>query len=186
MQQQNGKELRPYNREHAVQYARRWALGRNPLFYNFKGIGGDCTNYISQCVYAGTCAMNFTKTFGWYYFSSDDRAPAWSGVQYLYNFLTGNRGPGPVCEETGLEGLLPGDLIQLGRDDGSFFHTLIITDKDRGGYLVCAHTHDSLDRRLNSYQYQQIRGIHILGCRQGSPGCNCFTSLYDGSKLVIC
>ena len=33
-----------YDRAHAVAYARRWALSRNPLFYDFTGIGGDCTN----------------------------------------------------------------------------------------------------------------------------------------------
>ena len=43
-----------YNRASAVAYARRWALSRNPLFTNFAGRGGDCTNFISQCVYAGT------------------------------------------------------------------------------------------------------------------------------------
>ena len=37
---------KPYNRERAVEYARRWALSRNPLFENFSGIGGDCTNFV--------------------------------------------------------------------------------------------------------------------------------------------
>ena len=30
-----------YQREHALAYARRWALSRNPLFYNFTEVGGD-------------------------------------------------------------------------------------------------------------------------------------------------
>ncbi|HIS96851.1 MAG TPA: amidase domain-containing protein, partial [Candidatus Scatomorpha pullistercoris] len=81
------KEL-GYDRQRAVAYARRWAYSRNPLFYNFTGIGGDCTNFISQCLLAGCCVMNCTPTFGWYYRNASDRAPAWTGVQYLYNFLT--------------------------------------------------------------------------------------------------
>ena len=44
----------PYNREVAVAYARRWALGRNIAYYDFENIGGDCTNFASQCIYAGT------------------------------------------------------------------------------------------------------------------------------------
>ena len=32
---------RPYFRERAVEYARRWALSRNPLFIDFTGVGGD-------------------------------------------------------------------------------------------------------------------------------------------------
>ena len=46
---------KPYQRERAVEYARRWALDRNPLFADFSGIGGNCTNFVSQCVLAGSC-----------------------------------------------------------------------------------------------------------------------------------
>ena len=61
-----------YNRARAVEYARRWALSRNPLFTNFAGRGGDCTNFVSQCIYAGTCQMNFTPSFGWYYIDQNE------------------------------------------------------------------------------------------------------------------
>ena len=52
-----------YDRERALAYARRWALDRNPLFYNFTTVGGDCTNFVSQCVLAGCCVMNGTPDF---------------------------------------------------------------------------------------------------------------------------
>ena len=65
----------PYERGQALEYARRWALGRNPLFYNFTGQGGDCTNFISQCLLAGCLVMNCRETFGWYYHSPRLRAP---------------------------------------------------------------------------------------------------------------
>ena len=92
----------PYDRQRAVEYARRWALSRNPLFFDFTGRGGNCTNFVSQCIFAGCGIMNYTPTFGWYYRSADDRAPAWTGVDELYSFLTGaedfisqNGGVGP-------------------------------------------------------------------------------------------
>ena len=49
-----------YTRLAAVNYAVRWALSRNPAFENFsgQGHGGDCTNFISQCLYAGGWTMN--------------------------------------------------------------------------------------------------------------------------------
>ncbi len=47
-------------------YAHRWAYGRNPAFYDYEHLGGDCTNFASQCIYAGSGVMNFTPTFGWY------------------------------------------------------------------------------------------------------------------------
>jgi hypothetical protein len=99
-----------YNRDRAVEYARRWALDRNPLFVDFTGIGGNCTNFVSQCVLAGCCTMNYTPDFGWYYVSPEERAPAWSSVEYFYDFLTeqpdfknANGGIGPFAREVARE-----------------------------------------------------------------------------------
>ena len=80
--------MKPYDRGRAIEYARTWALDRNPLFLNFTGRGGDCTNFISQCLLAGSCTMDYTPNFGWYYITPDDRAPAWTSVEYFYDFIT--------------------------------------------------------------------------------------------------
>ena len=80
--------LRPYDRRAAVLYAHEWAYGRNPKFYDYEHIGGDCTNFASQCIYAGAGVMNYTLTFGWYYISADDKAPAWSGVEPFWRFFS--------------------------------------------------------------------------------------------------
>jgi len=32
-----------YNRANAVAYAKKWAYGRNPKYYDFSDLGGDCT-----------------------------------------------------------------------------------------------------------------------------------------------
>ena len=58
-----------YNRELAIQYALKWALDRNSKYYNYDKIGGDCTNFISQCLYAGAKEMNYRQN-GWYYHDS--------------------------------------------------------------------------------------------------------------------
>ena len=42
-----------YNREAAVSYARRWALGRNPAYMDYELWDGDCTNIISQSLRSG-------------------------------------------------------------------------------------------------------------------------------------
>jgi len=159
----------PYDRDRAVRYALRWALDRNPLFANFTGIGGDCTNFISQSIYAGSCVMNYTPTFGWYYVSVNDRAPAWTGVEYFYNFMTGNDGVGPFAVETVPGGLQVGDVIQLGDETGDFYHTLIITGFSADGYLVSAHSDDARNRPLNTYTYAAARFLHIEGVRADVP-----------------
>ena len=43
-------ELLPYDRQAAVRYASRWAYGRNPAYADFDALGGDCTNFASQCL----------------------------------------------------------------------------------------------------------------------------------------
>ena len=55
----------PYRRDLAVAYAHRWAYGRNPAYFDYEELGGDCTNYASQCLFAGVGVMNYTPTYGW-------------------------------------------------------------------------------------------------------------------------
>ncbi len=52
-----------YNRDVVAEYAYKWAFRRNPEYYNFDSIGGDCTNFVSQCIFAGAGVMNYTDTF---------------------------------------------------------------------------------------------------------------------------
>lgn len=153
-----------YNRFAAVAYARRWALDRNPAFYNFNGIGGDCTNFASQCIYAGAGIMNFTPVMGWYYRSALDRTPSWSGVEYLYDFLIHNKSVGPHAHVVPQAQALPGDIVQLGTASGDFYHSPVITATEPF-ILVAAHSDDSLDRPLDSYHYGTSRFLHIDGVR---------------------
>ena len=161
--------LQPYRREEAAAYARYWAYGRNPDFYDYERIGGDCTNFASQCIYAGIGVMNYTPTFGWYYISADDKAPAWTGVVFLHNFLVRPEpSPGPVCEVTQeLEKAEPGDVIQLIFEGNVFQHSPVVinTDGSRNpsGIQVAAHSYEANCRPLSSYLYQQYRVLHILG-----------------------
>lgn len=155
---------RPYDRGAAVAYARRWALERNRAYYDFENIGGDCTNYASQCLYAGSRIMNDTPVTGWYYRSLNDRAAAWTGVEYLYRFLVNNRSVGPYAREVAQNEVQPGDIVQLGRSNGEFYHSPVITAV-APTMLVCAHTYDALDRPLSSYIYDRARFLHIEGVR---------------------
>ena len=177
----------PYMRERAVEYALRWALSRNPLFPDFAGIGGDCTNFVSQAVLAGSCVMNDTLDFGWYYFSPENRAPAWSGVEFLYRFLMQdpeyvreNGGEGPYGIEVPTTGVLPGDVVQLANESGTYYHTLMITGTEGDDFLVSAHTNDARNRPLSSYRYATARFLHILGVRLSLENEECFRQLLTG------
>lgn len=154
-----------YDREKAVAYARQWAMNRNPRFYNFDGMGGDCTNFASQCLFAGCGIMNYTKDVGWYYNSPGDRTASWSGVEYLYQFLVGNSaGTGPFAVEIDASGILPGDLVQLGNGD-HFYHTPVVVAVEKDAIYVAAHTYDVSLKPLNGYFFSRIRYLHIAGAR---------------------
>jgi len=182
----------PYDRERAVEYARRWALSRNPLFIDFTGIGGNCTNFVSQCLYAGAPVMNYTETFGWYYISESERAPAWSGVDEFYNFLVGSmgfRGEGSLIGPYGTRATMPsqvqiGDVVQLRNSEGEFYHSLIISGFREGDILVCAQSNDALDRPLSSYSYSGLRVIHIDGARVELDTETPFLNILEGTAIT--
>jgi hypothetical protein len=153
-----------YNREAAARYARDWAHRRNPAYYNFDPVGGDCTNFISQCRYAGSGVKNYTRDTGWYYKSPNDRAAAWSGVEYLHRFLTTNKAAGPYAAELSLDHAQPGDIIQLCFDGARFAHSLLVVDTCPE-IIICTHSDDSLDRPLATYIYRIARLLHIEGVR---------------------
>jgi len=153
-----------YDRRKAVNYARRWARGRNSAYYNFDSLGGDCTNFVSQCIYAGAGVMNFTPDTGWYYISLSQRSPSWTGVEFLYDFLVNNQSAGPYAREVSSREILPGDIVQLGKKDGDFYHCMIITAVTPR-ILIASHSYDALNRPLSTYNYEAIRFLHIEGVR---------------------
>ncbi|MBC5732569.1 amidase domain-containing protein [Lawsonibacter sp. NSJ-51] len=158
----------PYNRQAAVAYAHKWAYSRNPAFYDYEEIGGDCTNFASQCLYAGTGVMNFTPVFGWYYIDANNKAPAWTGVEYFYRFLTRQeQSPGPFGSSTTLEQMEPGDFVQFRFQKEVFSHTPIIVEIGQPATLentlVAAHSYDADWRPLSTYFFEEIRFLHVLG-----------------------
>lgn len=153
----------PYRRDSAIQYAARWAFDRNPRFFSFDGMGGDCTNFISQCIYAGSGIMNYQRDIGWYYNNARDRAAAWSGVPYLFNFLIRNQSVGPFASVVRPEDVQLGDVIQLGNEDNEWYHSLLVTGLDP--ILISTHTYDAHLRALSTYSFAQARYLHIEGVR---------------------
>ncbi len=155
--------MKTYNRKSAIEYARKWALGANPQYYHFSGIGGDCTNFISQCLLAGGGLMNYDRYYGWFYDSVLSRSPSWTSVEYLKRFLLRSGGVGPIGELSSINRLVEGDIIQLRQNPTHFNHTVIISRINRGRIYVCAHSNDALDKPLDEYFYNELQGIHIKG-----------------------
>ena len=163
--------LIPYNRRAAVAYAHKWAFGRNPAFFDFSDLGGDCTNFASQCLYAGTGIMNFTPELGWYYIDVENRSPSWTGVPFFWDFMVRNiASDGPFGLEAAPEFIRPGDFVQIrfATSGDVFAHTPVVVSV---GYpptldniLVAAHSNDADNRPLSTYEdVEEFRFLHILG-----------------------
>ena len=154
-----------YNREKVIEYAKKWAYDRNPQYYDFDNVGGDCTSFASQCIYAGVKVMNYSKQNGWYYISGNNKSPSWSGVEFLYNFLTQNKSVGPYGYQVEQNKIELGDIAQLSFDGNKFSHSLVIVkiqDKtDLNQIFISSHTFDSFNKRISEYNFEKIRFIHI-------------------------
>ena len=148
-----------------LRFACEWWDGRNPAFADFDDLGGDCTNFVSQCILAGGAVMNFTRSTGWYYRSLNDRAAAWTGVGYFYRFITTNRGVGPFGFTIPIRNAQAGDVIQLCTADRCY-HSLFVIGAGNGDPLVAAHTFDVYDRPLSDYSYTFARCLHITHARR--------------------
>lgn len=64
-----------YNRANAATYASSYAITANPSYYDYTPIGGDCTNFVSQCL-GNSGAGNLTQGYdlirgGWPLYSSN-------------------------------------------------------------------------------------------------------------------
>ncbi len=174
--------VKPYNRENAVAYAKKYAFSQNSLFANFAGIGGNCTNFVSQCIYAGSCEMNYKPIFGWYFISLDDRSPSWSGVEFFYNFIIENADVGPFGRVATSDELEIGDVIQLAREGEGYYHTLLVVGFNGEDLLVAAQTDNAYARPLSTYDYDYARFIKILGVRFETPEGpeSCFERVMQG------
>lgn len=135
-----------YDRQAAVKYAERWWNSYNPAFEKF---AVDCTNYVSQCLYAGGAPMRGApnRNQGWWY-QNNNWSFSWSVAHSLRWYLSGStQGLQGKEVQTAAE-LDAGDIICYDfQGDGRWDHNTIVVAKDAYGTpLVNAHTDNSRHR----------------------------------------
>jgi len=162
-----------YRRDLAAAYADRWWNEPNPEYENFEV---NCTNYVSQCLFAGQAPMNYTgkRDSGWWYrgFSSGRElwSYSWAVSNSLQHYLSTPRNKG--LQATAVEApeqLSLGDLILYDwGGDGRYQHSVIVTAFDTSGMpLVNANTVASRHRYWDyrdSYAWTEntrYRFLHI-------------------------
>ncbi|MCY0877814.1 MAG: amidase domain-containing protein [Firmicutes bacterium] len=150
------------NRQQAVNYANQYCGNApgcgndghyNSAYRNYNGIGGDCTNWISQVLHAG----GFPMTSVWRYDqTTDEGSDAWANARNLAEFLKSSgratlfsvgsyeavTRPTASWPYGAIETLEPGDLISY-QEHGHIVHTAVVVGYDpKGVVLTNAHTND--------------------------------------------
>lgn len=141
---------RSYDRMQAVAYAERWWNDYNPLFRRFEV---DCTNFVSQCLWAGGAPMKFShdRAQGWWYRFEEpvNWSFSWSVAHSLRWYLATSKTGLHAREVSSAEELMLGDVICYDFDgDGKWEHnTIVVGFDEENNPLVNAHTNNS--RRRN-------------------------------------
>lgn len=166
-----------YDRQGALDYAVQYSNDRNDDWANYEGLGGNCQNYVSQCLLAGGIPMDTQGDAVWKWYgdtvandqTASGRSSSWSGVDEFLAYAAGNRGYGlAALTDAPYETGQPGDLIQMG-EGGDWRHVVIISRpvQDTEGrtidYLVCSNTSDLENWPASLYGYPELALTRIAG-----------------------
>lgn len=139
-------------------YANKWVTHQNigsstdssfynPAYPNLNYRGGDCANYVSQCMLAG----NMSQTNGWYY-KNGSYSSAWSYCPTQYKYFT-SFGKS-IWKPTDAD-IYPGSLIycngNYSNPPNSFYHVIICVGYNSAGKPVI-NGHNS-DRYMMPWNY---------------------------------
>lgn len=165
----------PYDREAALAYGDQYALDRNADWPDYTGQGGNCQNYVSQCLLAGGIPVDGNGDAVWTYDDGvHDRSGSWASVTQFRSYAANNTGFGlaALTDAPYFTGE-PGDLIQMGTED-SWHHVVLIRDlvTDEVGntvdYLVNSNTNDMHNYPASLYGYPVFSLTRIMGWNSGA------------------
>lgn len=158
-----------YDREQAVAYSSQWVGRRNEEWDDFTGRGGNCQNFVSQCLFAGGIPMDEQGDERWIWDGAENYSASWVGVDNFYAYASGNQGNG-LAASTNLSYYNgeEGDLICMGSET-DWNHIVMIAQviKDEQGntvdYLINSNTSDVKNFPVSAYPNSYQRLIKIYG-----------------------
>lgn len=126
-----------YNPSKAIAYAEKYWNNYNENYSDYNEIGGDCANFVSQCLVAGGLSM----TDGWYWNDYYDRSGSWSYCPSMYNYFK-DKGY-EIIEKPSASDIKEGNPILYAWDGVTWGHAAICVGKDSKGVpVVAAHNDD--------------------------------------------
>lgn len=164
-----------YSRDKAIEYAKKYYNNYNPNYSDWTSEGGDCANFISQCLYAGgkkmkgtpgteSAAQNFAN-----WFSKGNKinianvSSTWRGADAFRNYWQSNAvgyKKFSICNEEAYNYGYRGDAISLLNSNSRAYHTLMIVGYSSGDLIYAAHTYNTISGSLNTIS-QKANGFII-------------------------
>ncbi len=133
-----------YSYQNAVAYANRYALSYNPAYENYNSIGGDCANFVSQCLYAGGLPMTDKWFFRRDASGKSSRTSPWSTANGLFNYVSAYCGTAVVNPQNS-EVTAGNPVFYYKASKGRYSHAAICVGVSPTGVpLVDAHNEDRL------------------------------------------
>jgi len=165
--------LNKYDRVSAVNYAIKYALQPNSEYKYFEfinGNGGDCTNFVSQCLRAGGAPMDYNNLRPWWYHQGK-ASVCWGVAHALYWYLkinqSANRNVIKGLEVESTSELEIGDVIFYENYSNIIFHAAIITSFiEVSGEIeprISQHSYNGVNEPYKkSYDYKKAHYIKII------------------------
>ena len=158
-----------YDRVQAVAYSSQWVGRRNEEWDDFTGRGGNCQNFVSQCLFAGGIPMDDQGEERWVWNGAEDYSTSWVGVDDFYAYASGNLGDGLMAStDSSYYNGEEGDLICMGSET-DWNHIVMISQvvKDEQGntvdYLINSNTSDVRNFPVGAYPNSYQKLIKIYG-----------------------
>lgn len=169
-----------YDRQAVAKAAKKYAYNYNTLFTEYTGVGGDCTNFVSQCIWQSpgwgfdrigknnsvkwACKKNSMNKYAY-------ETVSWVGVNELWTYLQTNDSPSQAGTVYGVSATTSGynssnvqlgDVIQL-YNGNKWVHSIIVSEITDGIVYCAAHTGNYDRRKLSEYinNYPKYRVAHI-------------------------
>ena len=152
-----------YNVSNAIAYADEYCINYNSAYNSYKGRGGDCANFVSQCLYAG----GFKQDSEWY-----KHSVAWINVmKQIAHF----KAYGTFLNATN-SNLIKGNPIYFDwNGDSTYDHATICVGRNNSGIAILdSHTKDLYHATWTNWSFRKAATIQLRG--SGSS-----TSVQDGS-----
>ena len=139
-----------YNVSNAIAYADRYCINYNNSYNSYKGRGGDCANFVSQCLYAG----GFKQNTVWY-----KHSVAWINVmKQIAHF----KQYGSFLNATN-SNLIKGNPIYFDwNGDSTYDHATICVGRNNSGIAILdSHTRDLYHATWTNWSFKKAATIQL-------------------------